>query len=153
MLQANQIRDYNRLTPEEQKKEILTKDDKFLDDAYDFLVQREGYKDSQLNTPEKIYDQFLEHFRYQNVNEVTALRDLEYAQNSNLQEKIRFANLIQLYENMEGDSFNIETIKDYAGGIYTAPSTYIGLFTAGETIRNDESPFISGTFGGSIDIS
>jgi hypothetical protein len=28
-----------------------------------------------------------------------------------------------------------------------------GLFTAGETIRNDESPFISGTFGGSIDIS
>ncbi len=131
MLQDNQIRDYNRLTPEEQKKEKLTKDDDFLDDAYDFLVQREGYKDSELDTPEKIYDQFLEHFRYQNVNEVTAIRDLEYAQNSNLQEKIKFANLIQLYENMEGDSFNIETIKDYAGGILTAPSTYAGLFTAG----------------------
>ena len=131
MLQDNQIRDYNRLTPEEQKKEKLTKDDDFLDDAYDFLVQREGYKDSELDTPEKIYDQFLEHFRYQNVNEVTAIRDLEYAQNSNLQEKVKFANLIQLYENMEGDSFNIETIKDYAGGILTAPSTYAGLFTAG----------------------
>ena len=90
MLQDNQIRDYNRLIPEEQKKEKLTKFDNFLDDAYDFLVQREGYKDSELDTPEKIYDQFLEHFRYQNVNEVTAIRDLEYAQNANAEEKLQF---------------------------------------------------------------
>jgi len=131
MLQANQIQAYNYYDPNEQNKDQLTQDENFLDDAYEFLVKREGYKHSELNTPEKIYDQFLEHFRYQNVNEVTAIRDLEYAQNANLQEKIQFANLIQLYENMEGDSFNIETAKDYAGGIFTAPSTYLGLFTAG----------------------
>jgi hypothetical protein len=131
MLQAEQIKAYNYYRPEEQNKEILSTNNDFLDDAYEFLVKREGYKDSDLNTPEKIYDQFLEHFRYQNVNEVTAIRDLEYAQNANLQEKVQFANLIQLYENMEGDSFNFETIKDYAGGIFTSPSTYAGLLTGG----------------------
>ena len=70
------FKNYNFLDSEEQKKENLIADQDFINDAYYFLADREGYKHSQLNTPEKVYDQFLEHFRYQNVNEVTAIRDL-----------------------------------------------------------------------------
>tara|TARA_R100001460_G_scaffold30937_2_gene61035 strand:+ start:200 stop:3670 length:3471 start_codon:yes stop_codon:yes gene_type:complete len=125
------FKNYNFLDSEEQKKENLIADQDFINDAYYFLADREGYKHSQLNTPEKVYDQFLEHFRYQNVNEVTAIRDLEYAQNANDEEKLQFKRLMSLYDNMEGDSFNLETAKDYAGGILTSPSTYLGLLTGG----------------------
>ena len=119
------FKDYNLLESQDQNKENLIANQNFINDAYSFLKNREGYKHSDLDTVEKVYDQFLEHFRYQNVNEVTAIRDLEYAQNANLQEKQEFARLINLYDNMEGDSFNLETFKDYAGGIASAPSTYI----------------------------
>jgi hypothetical protein len=125
------FKEYNNFSPEDQNKQTLTQNQDFINDAYYFLVDREGYKQSDLNTPEKVYDQFLEHFRYQNVNEVTAIRDLEYAQNASISEKENFARLIALYDKMEGDSFNVETAKDYAGGIFTSPSTYIGLLTGG----------------------
>ena len=131
MLDVKQTRDYNFLDSQDQNKNNLIGNENFINDAYEFLVNREGYKDSELDTPEKIYNQFLEHFRYQNVNEVTAIRDLEYAQNADTRQKVQFANLIKLYENMEGDGFNLETFKDYAGGIASAPSTYIGLLTGG----------------------
>ena len=125
------FKDYNFLDSQDQNKENLIANQNFVNDAYSFLKNREGYKHSDLDTVEKVYDQFLEHFRYQNVNEVTAIRDLEYAQNANIQEKEEFARLIALYDKMEGDAFNLETFKDYAGGIASAPSTYIGLLTGG----------------------
>ena len=59
-------------------KDSLTKNDSFVSDARVMLTERENYDLSDLETPEQVYDQFMEHFRYQNVNEVTALLDLEH---------------------------------------------------------------------------
>ena len=60
-------------------KESLVSDQDFLVDASTFLAAREGYDAEDLQDPEVVYDAFMEHFQYQNVNEVTALRDLAYA--------------------------------------------------------------------------
>ena len=35
---------------------------------------------SDVQNKEDVYDAYMEHFRYQNVNEVTAAKDLLYAQ-------------------------------------------------------------------------
>ena len=62
------------------KKDLLENKDFFLD-VTQFLKERNGVK--EMLSPEEAYEQFMEHMRYHNVNEVTVLRDLEYAQNSN----------------------------------------------------------------------
>ncbi len=120
------LKDYNKR--DELTREELASDPDFIADASYFLQEREG-EDSLLTTDE-IYDRFMEHMRYQNVNEVTALRDLEYAQNANLQGKQSFARLIDAYDKVD-DSFNGRMMKDYALGIATAPSTYLGIITGG----------------------
>ena len=72
----------------------------------------------------------MEHFRYQNVNEVTAIRDLEYAQNANQEEKEQFARLIDLFETQKSEGF-FNAAGDYIQGIASAPSTYAGIATGG----------------------
>lgn len=130
MLQAKDKSSYNFLDKENKNKNTLLENEDFLNEARNFLVKRGGYSQERLKDNNEVYEQFLEHFRYQNVNEVSAVRDLEYAQNANQQDKKEFANLIELYDTMDTD-FNLETVKDYAGGILTAPSTYLGLLTGG----------------------
>ena len=71
---------YNHYT--DLNKETLLGDEDFVMDASLFLIDREGYDPEDLESNEQVYDAFMEHFRYQNVNEVTALRDLTYAQNA-----------------------------------------------------------------------
>ena len=130
MLEAKDKSSYNFLDKENKNKENLIDNEDFLSEARNFLVKRGGYSQERLKDNNEVYEQFLEHFRYQNVNEVSAVRDLEYAQNANKRDKKEFANLIELYDTMDTD-FNFETVKDFAGGILTAPSTYLGLFTGG----------------------
>ena len=130
MLEAKDKSSYNFLDKENKNKENLIANEDFLSEARNFLVKRGGYSQERLKDNNEVYEQFLEHFRYQNVNEVSAVRDLEYAQNANKRDKKEFANLIELYDTMDTD-FNFETVKDFAGGILTAPSTYLGLFTGG----------------------
>ena len=86
------FKDYNLLESQDQNKENLIANQNFINDAYSFLENREGYKHSDLDTVEKVYDQFLEHFRYQNVNEVTAIRSRHTK--CKPQEKQEFARLI-----------------------------------------------------------
>jgi hypothetical protein len=130
MLEAKDKSSYNFLDKENKNKENLIDNEDFLSEARNFLVKRGGYSQERLKDNNEVYEQFLEHFRYQNVNEVSAVRDLEYAQNANKQDKKEFANLIELYDTMDTD-FSLETVKDFAGGILTAPSTYLGIFTGG----------------------
>ena len=52
-------------------KDKLLADNDFIKDASYFLVDRVGYEADDLSTKEDIYDAYMEHFRYQNVNEVT----------------------------------------------------------------------------------
>lgn len=130
MLSVDQKKDYNFLDAEDKVKEnIITLPD-FVQDATEFLQKRENYSAEDLNTPEKVYDAYMEHFRYQNVNEVTAVRDLEYAQNASQEEKEQFARLIDLFETQKNEGF-FDAAGDYVQGIATAPSTYLGILTGG----------------------
>ena len=130
MLEEHQKKSYNFLSSEDQNREVLEANNSFLTDAKQFLTKREGYSAEELDSSEKIYDAYMEHFRYQDVNEVTAIRDLEYAQNANAEEKEQFARLISLYEKKQDEGF-FDAAGDYVQGVFSAPSTYLGIMTGG----------------------
>ena len=111
------------------RKNLLEEKD-FLNDAALFLMDREGYSSDELSTNEKIYDAFMEHFRVQNVNEVTATRDLLHAQETDDEGRARMGRLMDTYDKMDSD-FGLKALGDFAGGVFTAPSTYIGLGSFG----------------------
>lgn len=111
-------------------KDTLINDQFFLQDATFFLKDRGGYKDEQLQKKEDIYDAYMEHFRSQNVNEVTALRDFTYVKEVDQEGKDRMGRLMNAYDHMDSD-FGWKALGDYAEGIFTAPSTYAGMFSLG----------------------
>ena len=111
-------------------RESLIKDPDFLSDARSFLQGREGYSDQNLSDPEDLYDAYLEHFRVQNVNEVTAAKDLNYAYRAEDNELQQFGRLMSTYDKVDNE-YSLSMIGDYVGGIATSPSTYASLFTAG----------------------
>jgi len=122
---------YNTLDSSQLKREDLLNNDDFINDASQFLADREDYYSDDV---EDIYDRYLEHFRYQNVNEVTAARDMYHAQN--LQKEgdqdglDRMNRLMSTFEKQDSE-FTTETATDYLGGIFTAPSTYVGALSFG----------------------
>jgi len=120
------LKNYNKI--DELNYETLASDMDFIEDASLFLSERAGI--NKVMAPKEIYEEFMEHMRYQNVNEVTAIRDLEYAQNADLEGKQRFGRLIDAYDKVDED-FNVNMMLDYAQGLLTAPSTYIGIATGG----------------------
>ncbi len=124
------MKGYNFLDAEDRNKENLLINDDFIQDATEFLQKRENLSAEDLDSNEKIYDAYMEHFRYQNVNEVTAVRDLEYAQNANQKDKEQFARLIDMFESQQNEGF-FDAAGDYVQGLATAPSTYLGVLTGG----------------------
>ena len=123
---------YKYLDKQDLNKENLISDEQFLEDAALFLEDRGGYEfsysDEDVN--EQIYDGFMEHFRKQNVNEVTATRDLFYAQTADDESQERFGSLMNAYDNMDSD-FGWTAAGDYVEGVLKAPSTYAGVFSFG----------------------
>ena len=111
------------------KKNLLEEED-FLNDATSFLMDREGYSSDELSSNEEVYDAFMEHFRVQNVNEVTATRDLLHVQETDDEGRARMGRLMDTYDKMDSD-FGLKALGDFAGGVFTAPSTYIGLGSFG----------------------
>ncbi len=120
------LKNYNQI--EELDKETLASDPEFLQDASLFLRERENMDATA--SPEEVYDAFMEHMRYQDVNEVTAIRDLEYAQGADLEGKQRFGRLIDAYDKVNEDVSG-RMMWDYAAGVLTAPSTYLGIVSGG----------------------
>ena len=55
---------YNNYAPEFLNKEDLIKEEDFIDDAVYFLIDRGGYTLDEIDTDEKVYDAYMEHFRY-----------------------------------------------------------------------------------------
>lgn len=108
-------------------KEVLTNDEDFLKDASNFLAKREG---KTPETAEEIYDEYMEHMRFHEANEVTAVRDLMYAQEANSEDKLEFGRLIDTFDRMKGDSFT-DAAGDYIMAGLTSPSTWLGLVTGG----------------------
>ena len=113
---------------EELTEEDLVNDLDFIDDASMFLHERQGL--DKVLSRQETYEKFMEHMRFQDVNEITALRDLEYAQNSELSSKHRFGRLIDAYDKVNEDVSG-RMMWDYASGVLQAPSTYIGVATGG----------------------
>jgi len=122
---------YTQFSKEELNRENLINDVDFIYDAKQFLYDREDY---QSDNAEDIYDRYLEHFRYQNVNEVSAVRDMylaqEYEQQGDDEGLARMGRLMSTFENQDTD-FTSETVTDYLGGVFTAPSTYASMFSFG----------------------
>ena len=121
------FKQYNTLAGDDLTKENLINDEDFINDAYNFLYKRNNNTD--LTTPEEVYDEFMEHMRYSSVNEVTALRDYEYAQNQDQEGKDEFGRLIDTFDRMPSNLLSVKTMGDYAEGVFTAPSTYAGILT------------------------
>ena len=80
---------YQYLDQKDLNEETLKNEKEFIEDAAIFLENREGYEFdyNKKDVNQDIYDAYMEHFRVQNVNEVTATRDLFYAQTANAEEK------------------------------------------------------------------
>ena len=119
------------MSKEELNKENLINDVDFIYDAKQFLYDREDY---QSDDNEDIYDRYLEHFRYQNVNEVSAVRDMylaqDYERKGDDEGLARMGRLMSTFENQDTE-FTSETVTDYLGGVFTAPSTYASMFSFG----------------------
>ena len=125
---------YNDYTPDFLTKDVLMQDEDFLGDASSFIYKRTG---DVLTEPDEIYEKYLEHMRIHDVNEATTVQDLVYAERADEQSKAEMARLFHAYDKMDmfregegvADAFNRFT--DYAEGLLTAPSTWVGLFTGG----------------------
>jgi len=115
---------------DEINKDGLIKNDQFLDDATAFLIERGGYDAEDLMSEKDVYDAYMEHFRFQNVNEVTAINDMLYAQEADEEGKQRMARLMDTYDKMDSD-LGLNAAGDYVAGVLSAPSTYAGIFTGG----------------------
>jgi hypothetical protein len=125
------LKDYNYYTKEDMNKEVLSQDEDFISDARKFLTERGSTSPENIKTNEDVYDAFMEHFRYQDVNEVTAIRDYEYAQNGTEDQRANFGRVMDVYDNMADEKMSLRKVGDYFGGIATAPSTIAGILTGG----------------------
>ena len=125
------VLDYSQADPNQLKKENLLENDQFLEDARLFLVERDGFSAKEVQDKEAVYEAFMEHFRYQNVNELTAAKDLLYAQSEADDEgRARMGRLMNTFDRMDSD-LGWDAAGDYLGGVFTAPSTYAGIFSFG----------------------
>ena len=96
------------------------------------------YKYSKEEMREKGFDgltsEFIEHMRSQSWNEVTALRDLNYARNKDLPQKGKesFGRLTEAWDKSQsaGTGF-LDGVGDFSEAVLTAPSTYIGAASFG----------------------
>lgn len=118
---------YTEFEDERLNREVLTEDIDFIADAESFLAKR---TDKTYETNEDIYDAFMEHMRFQDTNEVTAVRDLMYAQEADEDSKAEFGRLMNVFDRMEGE-INLDMVGDYLEAGVTAPSTWLGIVTGG----------------------
>jgi hypothetical protein len=123
---------YQYFDDQDLNRETLIEDSEFEADARSFLQKRNEYEEGEgPQTSEEVYDAFMEHMRFQDVNEVTAVRDLMYASEASTDDKLEFGRLVDVYDRMEGEDINKRVVFDYLEAGITAPSTWLGLITGG----------------------
>ena len=123
---------YQYYSQKDLTKENLINNETFINDSDSFLSDREGYEFdySKKDWKEEVYDAYMEHFRVQNVNEVTATRDLFWAQTASNEDKSKMNRLMNTFDKMDGE-LGWTAVGDYLEGVFTAPSTYAGIFSFG----------------------
>ena len=104
---------YDKYKKSALKKDFLLQDEDFVTDAKLFLTNRGGYDQKDLQNDNFLYDKYMEHFRGQATNEVTAARDLYYAKTSSEEETQAMGRLRNTCDRMDGD-FGWKAAGDYA---------------------------------------
>lgn len=115
----------------------LVEDDDFKRDLVSFFSGgRYKYTKDEMREMgfENLTKDFIEHMRAQAVNEVTATKDLNYVRNKDFSYKGKqaFGRLTQAWDNSKeaGTGF-WDGLGDFAEGVVTAPSTYLGFASFG----------------------
>lgn len=115
----------------------LVEDDDFKRDLVSFFSGgRYKYTKDEMREMgfENLTKDFIEHMRTQAVNEVTATKDLNYVRNKDFSYKGKqaFGRLTQAWDNSKeaGTGF-WDGLGDFAEGVVTAPSTYLGFASFG----------------------
>ena len=115
----------------------LVEDREFKKDLVRFFTGgRYNYSQEEMEERgfEALTKDFVEHMRGQAWNEVTAIRDLNYVRNKDMNDKGKeaFGRLIQAWDTSEevGSTWG-ESLGDFAEAVTTAPSTYVGLGSFG----------------------
>ena len=113
-------------------KDELLNNNEFLSDAQAYLVKRTG---EYYGSPEEIYDAWIEQSRVASINEISAIRDYNYvsSRDRTQEEKEQMGRLYLAYDSLDDATSVGQKIGDYAEGILTAPSTYLGLISGGIT--------------------
>ena len=87
---------------------------------------------------EGLAEEFVEHMRFQDINEATAIKDLFYARdsrNNTPDELAAFGRLISAWDGSEkGGTGTLTAAGDYAAGILSAPSTWASLIAIPTTL-------------------
>ena len=125
------MKSYNYLASKDINRENLVVNEDFLDDAANYL-----YKSSKgeldLTDPDEIYEEFQQRMRYHDVNEVSTISDLLYAQEADEESKAEMGRLFDVYDKSEMSTEDfVDKAVDYTTGIATAPSTWLGILTGG----------------------
>jgi len=79
-------------------------------------------------------DEYVEHMRGQDANEVTALRDLSFAKDTTTREsdRLAFGRLMETWDKVDGVGTGfIKGAGDYGEAILTSPATLASVFTGG----------------------
>jgi hypothetical protein len=132
----DRMSDYVNKAPDSDFSDLV-EDDEFKKDLIRFFKGgRYSYTDDEIMERgfEGLTKDFVEHMRAQSWNEVTAVKDLNYVKNKNLDQtgKDAFGRLTQAWDSSSavGSTWG-DAIGDFSEAILTAPSTYIG-FGAGK---------------------
>tara|TARA_R100001126_G_scaffold20708_1_gene10201 strand:+ start:2334 stop:6524 length:4191 start_codon:yes stop_codon:yes gene_type:complete len=122
---------YNKFGPD-LNRDFLVRDQSFLADARKFLGERKDYSLRELRDPEEVYKLFIRHMRHANSNELAAVNDLRHINDLDDTGKAQVGKLYSVWDRMQGNKSGVlSAVRDYAGGIITAPSTYLSVITAG----------------------
>jgi len=134
---------YNLLDRKDVTKKNLINNADWEADAIYFLKMRGGYTDKELDTKEKIWNAYAEHFRYYDVaNEITLGYDYDYLLEEKDPEARKFrtnvyGRLLDSWEKFAGEDMSLRKAQDYFGGVATSPSTIISVGAATFARRPD----------------
>lgn len=115
----------------------LRNDANFQQDLVTFFQSaRHGYSGEKIRERgvSGLMEDFAEHMRYQENNEVTALRDLYFASGRDegtQGQRDAFGRLMTAWDNSDGTEMSFGKAFDYVESIATAPSTWATAVTAG----------------------
>lgn len=115
----------------------LRNDTNFQQDLVTFFQSaRHGYSGDKIRERgvSGLMEDFAEHMRYQENNEVSALRDLYFASGRDegtQDQRDAFGRLMTAWDNSSGTEMSLDKAIDYVESIASAPSTWATLATAG----------------------